>query len=112
MGKKGLIKNLKNNSTIIDMSTIAPQVTKKISKELINKKCFFIDAPVSGGEIGAINGNLSIMVGGGKRIFNRIKPLLSILGSNITYVGAIVVLCLFFWGLESLLSFLTGLVLG
>ena len=87
MGKKGLIKNLKNNSTIIDMSTIAPQVTKKISKELINKKCFFIDAPVSGGEIGAINGNLSIMVGGGKRIFNRIKPLLSILGSNITYVG-------------------------
>ena len=56
-------------------------------KKLTNKKCFFIDAPVSGGEIGAINGNLSIMVGGEKRIFNRIKPLLSILGSNITYVG-------------------------
>ena len=87
MGKHGLLKNLRNNSTIVDMSTISPQVTKNISKELRRKKCFFIDAPVSGGEIGAINGSLSIMVGGEKKIFTKIKPLLSILGTHITYVG-------------------------
>ena len=46
-----------------------------------------IDAPVSGGEIGAINGNLSIMIGGKKNVFNKIKHLLSVLGNNITYIG-------------------------
>ena len=85
--KTGLFSNLSKGSIIIDMSTISPEVTKKISKKLERKKCYLIDAPVSGGEIGAINGSLSIMVGGKKNIFNKIKHLLSILGKNITYIG-------------------------
>ncbi len=87
MGKDGLINNLQKSSTILDMSTIAPETAIKMSKKLSQKKCYFIDAPVSGGEIGAINASLSIMVGGEKRIFDRIRPLLSVLGKNITYVG-------------------------
>ena len=58
-----------------------------MAKKLERKSCYLIDAPVSGGEIGAINGNLSIMVGGKKNIFNKIKHLLSVLGNNITYIG-------------------------
>ena len=85
--KKGLLSNLSKGSIIIDMSTISPEVTKKMAKKLEKKSCYLIDAPVSGGEIGAINGNLSIMVGGKKNIFNKIKYLLSVLGSNITYIG-------------------------
>jgi 2-hydroxy-3-oxopropionate reductase len=69
------------------MSTISPEVTKTMAKKLERKSCYLIDAPVSGGEIGAINGNLSIMVGGKKNIFNKIKHLLSVLGNNITYIG-------------------------
>ena len=88
LGKNGLWANLQKNTIIIDMSTISPQTTKEISKKLKIKSVFLIDAPVSGGEIGAINGNLSIMVGGDKKIYNKIKNLLSVLGENITYIGA------------------------
>ena len=85
--KAGLFSNLSKGSIIIDMSTISPEVTKKMAKKLERKNCYLIDAPVSGGEVGAINGNLSIMVGGKKNIFNKIKHLLSVLGNNITYIG-------------------------
>jgi len=85
--RTGLFSNLSKGSIIIDMSTISPEVTKEMAKKLERKNCHLIDAPVSGGEIGAINGSLSIMVGGKKNIFNKIKHLLSILGSNITYIG-------------------------
>jgi 3-hydroxyisobutyrate dehydrogenase-like beta-hydroxyacid dehydrogenase len=85
--KTGLFSNLSKGSIIIDMSTISPEVTKKMAKKLEKKNCYLIDAPVSGGEVGAINGSLSIMVGGKKNIFNKIKHLLSVLGSNITYIG-------------------------
>ncbi|MBT3549041.1 MAG: NAD(P)-dependent oxidoreductase [Gammaproteobacteria bacterium] len=87
LGPSGLIQSLSKGSVIIDMSTISPEVTKAISVKLEKKGCYLIDAPVSGGEVGAINGNLSIMVGGKKKIFNKIKNLLSILGENITYIG-------------------------
>ena len=87
LGKTGLITNITNNTIILDMSTIAPEITIKIYNKLKSKKSHLIDAPVSGGEIGAINGNLSIMVGGQKKIFNKVKPVLSILGKNITYIG-------------------------
>jgi 3-hydroxyisobutyrate dehydrogenase-like beta-hydroxyacid dehydrogenase len=85
--KTGLFSNLSKGSIIIDMSTISPEATKKMAKKLEKKNCYLIDAPVSGGEVGAINGNLSIMVGGKKNIFNKIKHLLSVLGNNITYIG-------------------------
>ena len=88
LGKKGFSSNLSKGSIIIDMSTISPEVTKEIADKLEKKNCHLIDAPVSGGEVGSINGNLSIMVGGRKKIFNKIKYLLSVLGSNITYIGS------------------------
>jgi 2-hydroxy-3-oxopropionate reductase len=69
------------------MSTISPEGTKDISSVLKKKEVFFIDAPVSGGEAGAISGELSIMVGGDKNAFIKIKSILSVLGKKITYIG-------------------------
>jgi len=87
LGKRGIYKNILPDTTLIDMSTISPDVTVEIADKLKVKKSYMIDAPVSGGEIGAITGNLSIMVGGQKKIFNRVLPILSVLGENITYIG-------------------------
>ena len=87
LGKRGIYKNILPDTTLIDMSTISPDITLEIANKLKVKKSYMIDAPVSGGEIGAINGNLSIMVGGQKKIFNRVLPILSVLGENITYIG-------------------------
>ena len=87
LGERGLYKNILPDTTLIDMSTISPDVTVEIADKLKVKKSYMIDAPVSGGEIGAINGNLSIMVGGQKKVFNKILPILSVLGVNITYIG-------------------------
>ncbi len=86
-GKDGLMKNLNQNSIVIDMSTISPEKTKHINYLLEKKGSFFLDAPVSGGEVGAISGKLSIMVGGSKKGFNRVKNILSIIGEKITYIG-------------------------
>ena len=88
VGKKGLIFYKKKPSIIIDMSTICPIETINISNEL-SKKNFIVDAPVSGGEIGAIKGDLSIMIGGKKNIVNKVMPIFKILGSKITHVGKI-----------------------
>ena len=87
LGERGLYKNILPDTTQIDMSTISPDVTVEIADKLKVKKSYMIDAPVSGGEIGAITGNLSIMVGGQKKVFNKILPILSVLGENITYIG-------------------------
>ncbi len=86
-GKEGLLNNLKPNTIVIDMSTISPERTRHMNSLLEKKGSFFLDAPVSGGEAGAISGNLSIMVGGNKKAFNRIRKILSIIGEKITYIG-------------------------
>ncbi len=87
-GKNGLINNNSKISIVIDMSTICPIETIKISKKL--KKCniSMIDAPVSGGEIGAIKGSLSIMVGGEENVVKKILPIFKVLGEKITHIGA------------------------
>tara|TARA_B100000941_G_scaffold286929_1_gene261272 strand:- start:113 stop:1000 length:888 start_codon:yes stop_codon:yes gene_type:complete len=87
VGKNGIMNNLQAGSIVIDMSTISPEGTRHINHKLRAKKSFFIDAPVSGGEAGAKSGKLSIMVGGDKSAYLKIKFLLSILGSKITYLG-------------------------
>tara|TARA_B100001996_G_C18639261_1_gene584994 strand:- start:475 stop:1362 length:888 start_codon:yes stop_codon:yes gene_type:complete len=87
IGKNGLNKSLKTPSIVIDMSTICPIETIKISNELSKNNISLIDAPVSGGEIGAIKGNLSIMIGGEKNIVKKIMPIFKILGDKITHVG-------------------------
>ena len=77
----------KANHLVIDMSTISPEVTRSIAAQLSDRNIDMLDAPVSGGEQGAIDGTLSIMVGGNKKSFDRALPILNVLGKNIVHVG-------------------------
>lgn len=87
LGEKGLIHGAKAGCLVIDMSTISPSATRAIAEQLGNKNIAMLDAPVSGGEKGAIEGNLSIMVGGSENNFNRAMPILKVLGKNIVHIG-------------------------
>ena len=87
-GRNGLVKNALKPSIVIDMSTICPIETIKIANVLKKNNISMIDAPVSGGEIGAINGSLSIMVGGEEITVKKVMPILKILGNKITYIGS------------------------
>ena len=80
---------LSKGSVLIDMSTISPAVTRKISKELQTQGVDMLDAPVSGGDAGAIAGTLSIMVGGDIDVVERCRPILEVMGKTITHVGPI-----------------------
>ncbi len=73
--------------TVVDMSSISPIATKTFAQKINALGCDYLDAPVSGGELGAKNATLSIMVGGDEAVFARIKPLFELLGKNITLVG-------------------------
>lgn len=88
-GPQGILEGARKDLIIIDMSTIAPSMTRKLAEAAAEKGVHFLDAPVSGGSQGAINGTLSIMVGGKKDIFERALPVLEAMGKkeNIFYVG-------------------------
>ena len=73
--------------TVVDMSSISPIATKTFAQKINALGCDYLDAPVSGGEVGAKNATLSIMVGGDEAVFGRIKPLFDLMGKNITLVG-------------------------
>lgn len=88
-GEKGLSEGLSHGKLIIDMSTVSALATRDFAEKLKEQGVQYLDAPVSGGEKGAIDGTLSIMVGGSEESFNRAKPLLDILGGNIVHVGAV-----------------------
>jgi 2-hydroxy-3-oxopropionate reductase len=85
----GVIEGVKPGSIVIDMSSISPIVTQKIAAELAKRKVAMLDAPVSGGEIGAIQATLSIMVGGDEAVFTEVKPILERMGKSVVRVGAI-----------------------
>jgi 2-hydroxy-3-oxopropionate reductase len=87
LGKNGVIEGVKSGSIVIDMSSIAPSVTKEIAEKLLQKNVVMLDAPVSGGEPKAIEGTLAIMVGGPEETFNKIKDILSAMGSSVKLVG-------------------------
>lgn len=87
LGKDGVLEGIKPGSVFIDMSSIAPSVSKKIAAELEKKGAAMLDAPVSGGETGAINGELSIMAGGEKEVFDKYLEVLRAMGKNIVRVG-------------------------
>ena len=87
-GSEGVIQGLKIGTLVIDMSTISPEATRAISARLKKAGGSMLDAPVSGGEVGAIEGTLSIMVGGDKNDFERALPLFECLGKNIIHVGS------------------------
>lgn len=86
-GKNGIIHGAKPKHLVIDMSTISPEVTRSLAQNLATNGVDMLDAPVSGGEQGAIDGTLSIMVGGNADAFNYAYPIFQILGKNIVHIG-------------------------
>jgi len=86
-GEHGAIAALRRGTLVIDMSSISPIATKGFAKQVNAKGCDYLDAPVSGGEVGAKQATLTIMVGGPEAAFARAKPLFEAMGKNITHVG-------------------------
>ncbi len=86
-GKDGVASGLSKGKTVVDMSSISPIDTKAFAKKINDLGCDYLDAPVSGGEVGAKAASLTIMIGGPEATFQRIKPLFELMGKNITLVG-------------------------
>jgi len=86
-GANGVAEGLKPGSTVVDMSSISPIATKEFAKRLAAMGVKMLDAPVSGGQVGAENATLSIMVGGPVDVFNQIKPYFELMGKNIVHIG-------------------------
>jgi len=87
LGRGGVVEGIKPDSVVVDMSTISPEATRNIARLLGERQCHMLDAPVSGGEQGAIDGTLSVMVGGDEAILERCRPALQALGKSIVHVG-------------------------
>ena len=87
LGEGGAIEGIQRDAVLIDMSTISPSVTRTIAGRLKEKGAHMLDAPVSGGSWGAIEGTLSIMVGGDKTVFDRCMPVFEAMGRNIVLTG-------------------------
>jgi 2-hydroxy-3-oxopropionate reductase len=87
LGPDGLIEGFLPGSVLVDMSTIAPGTARHIAQRLAVRDIDMLDAPVSGGETGAIAATLSIMVGGSAAVLDRVRPLLSVLGKTLVHVG-------------------------
>jgi 2-hydroxy-3-oxopropionate reductase len=83
----GVAAGLSRDKVVVDMSSISPIATKRFARRINDIGCDYLDAPVSGGEVGARNATLSIMVGGSEAVFARVKPLFDLMGKNITLVG-------------------------
>ena len=88
LGPGGCIEGARPGAVVVDMSTISPAATRRIAEALAVKDIEMLDAPVSGGEVGAVNATLSIMVGGKAEVFDRVKPLFELMGKNIVHIGA------------------------
>lgn len=87
LGDGGVIHGVRGGSIVVDMSTISPSATREMARALSAAGAQMLDAPVSGGEQGAIDGTLSIMVGGESEAFDRARPLFNVMGENIIHVG-------------------------
>lgn len=87
LGDRGVIHDAKPNALIVDFSTIGSTAAQDIAQSLATKNLRFLDAPVSGGDVGAENGTLTIMVGGDRPSFDEVKPYLAAMGKNIYYCG-------------------------
>ena len=85
--EKGVAGGLSKGKVVVDMSSISPVETKEFAKKIEALGCDYLDAPVSGGDVGAKNATLSIMCGGKPEVFERVKPVLEAMGKNITLVG-------------------------
>ena len=81
-GKLGVAEGLKAGKTVVDMSSISPLETKRFAAEINKRGCDYLDAPVSGGEVGAKAASLTIMVGGPQGAFDKVKPLFDLMGKT------------------------------
>ena len=89
LGSNGVFEGIRSGSTYIDMSTISPVTSKKVAEAAKTKGIRVLDAPVSGGEKGAIDATLTIMVGGAKSVFDDCLPIFQAMGKNIVYCGEV-----------------------
>lgn len=87
LGSQGVVQSKHPGLIAVDMSTIPPAAAKSIGVDLSAQGVTFLDAPVSGGEVGAVAGTLSIMVGGDKAAFDKVEPLFACMGKNVVYIG-------------------------
>jgi 2-hydroxy-3-oxopropionate reductase len=86
-GEDGVLEGIGEGALLVDMSTISPVVTEELAEAVKKQGASMLDAPVSGGDVGAIEGTLSIMVGGSEEDFERAKPLFDVMGKTVTHVG-------------------------
>jgi len=86
-GEDGVLEGIRDGALLVDMSTISPVVTEELSRKVREQGASMLDAPVSGGDVGAIEGALSIMVGGSEEDFERASPLFDVMGKAATHVG-------------------------
>ncbi len=86
-GENGVAEGLSKGKIVVDMSSISPVATKDFAARINALGCEYLDAPVSGGEVGAKAGTLTIMVGGNQAAFDTVKPLFDLMGKNVTLVG-------------------------
>jgi 2-hydroxy-3-oxopropionate reductase len=86
-GEDGVLEGIRGGTLLVDMSTISPVVTEELAEKVKERGASMLDAPVSGGDVGAIEGTLSIMVGGSEEDFERAKPLFDVMGKTVTHVG-------------------------
>jgi 2-hydroxy-3-oxopropionate reductase len=86
-GEDGVLEGIRDGALLVDMSTISPVVTEELSGKVRERGASMLDAPVSGGDVGAIEGALSIMVGGSEEDFERARPLFDVMGKVATHVG-------------------------
>lgn len=89
LGDNGIASGAAPGLVVVDMSTIAPASARDIGERLAAKGIRFLDAPVSGGEVGAINATLTIMAGGDEAVFARVRPLFDAMGKSVTLVGGV-----------------------
>ncbi|MBB5461209.1 2-hydroxy-3-oxopropionate reductase [Paraburkholderia sp. Cpub6] len=88
-GENGLASALRAGQTVVDMSSISPMATRDFAARVRESGADYLDAPVSGGEVGAKAGSLTIMVGGEQATFDSVKPLFDMMGKNVTLIGAV-----------------------
>jgi 2-hydroxy-3-oxopropionate reductase len=88
-GEDGVFEGVEDGNLIVDMSTISPVVTEELSERARERGASMLDAPVSGGDVGAIDGTLSIMVGGSEEDFGRALPLFEVMGDTVIHVGPV-----------------------
>ena len=87
MGERGVLAGIEPGSILVEMTTSEPTLAKRIYEEAGSRSVSVLDAPVSGGDVGARSGKLAIMVGGDREVFDQVMPLLRLMGENIAYMG-------------------------